>query len=232
MQLTLTHSNSTINLRAKCTICLKIINKDTRKKDIKWTRATLFFVSFEHISQFALVFYCRLRTVKCHLGSLNIRIYSQNKNGKRKRKFFPTETATEKCSLGRAAPQFSKCKERLLIILAKSLAFHCTLLFSNKNIFTHLATLLRIPSYNFVTILTFAQQKFESFRRGESTFLRFGGGPVKKVKRGKTRFSKLERVDKKGGGTKIFFKNWRGKPTYIVNGFLSKKTCNLRQTQN
>ena len=53
-----------------------------------------------------------------------------------------------------AVPKFSKHKERLLIILAKSLLVHCTLLVSNKNIFTYLVTLVCIPSYNCVTILT------------------------------------------------------------------------------
>ena len=157
------------------------------------------------------------------MGSLNIRIYSQNKNGKRKRKFFPTETATEKCSLGRAAPQFSKCKERLLIILAKSLAFHCTSLFSNKNIFTHLATLLRIPSYNFVTILTFAQQKFESFRRGESTFLCFGGGSVKKVKKGKDKIFKIGGGGQKGWGGQDFFQELEGETDLHCERFFIQK---------
>ena len=52
-------------------------------------------------------------------------------------KFLVTETATERCSLKIAVPKFSKYKERLPIILAKSLIFHCTLLVSNKNILTY-----------------------------------------------------------------------------------------------
>ena len=55
-------------------------------------------------------------------------------------KFFVTETATERCSLKIAVPQFSKYKKRLLIILAKSLNFYCAFLVSNKNIFTYLVT--------------------------------------------------------------------------------------------
>ena len=47
-----------------------------------------------------------------------------------------------------------KIKERLLVILAKSLVFHCTLLVSNKNIFTCLVTLVAITSYSCVAILT------------------------------------------------------------------------------
>ena len=65
-----------------------------------------------------------------------------------------TETATERCSLEIAIPKFSKYKERLLMILAKALVFHCTFLVSNKNIFTHIVTLACIPSYNCMTILT------------------------------------------------------------------------------
>ena len=61
-----------------------------------------------------------------------------------------------RCSLKIAVPKFSKYKERLLLILAKSLIFHCIyilLLLVDNNIFAHV-TLVCVPSHSFVTILT------------------------------------------------------------------------------
>ena len=73
-------------------------NKYTHLEDVKCSCSTVFFVNFEQISQIVLVFYCRLKTAKCQLVSLNIRIYSLNKNGKLQWKFFAMETGTESCS--------------------------------------------------------------------------------------------------------------------------------------
>ena len=48
------------------------------------------------------------------------------------------ETTTKRCRLKKAVAKFSKYKGRLIIILQNPY-FRCTLLLSNKNIFTHLA---------------------------------------------------------------------------------------------
>ena len=51
-------------------------NKLRDWKDVKWSRSSVFFVNFEHISQILLEFYCRLWTVESQLGLLNIKIYN------------------------------------------------------------------------------------------------------------------------------------------------------------
>ena len=101
-------------------------------------------------------------------------------------------------------------KERLIIILAKSLVFLCTLLVSNKSIFTHLVTLIRISYYNCMSMLISQQQKFESFRRGRGE--RFCVLERRSVKRGEDKTSKTG-----GGGTKRgdqdFLNKLEGEPT-------------------
>ena len=51
-------------------------NKQSHRKNVKWSRSIVFFVNFEHVFQIAVVSYCRLWIIKCQLGSLNIKIDS------------------------------------------------------------------------------------------------------------------------------------------------------------
>ena len=79
-------------------------NKYTHLKGVKSSCSTVIFINFKHIFKIVLVLYCRLY----QLGSLNLRIYSKNKDSKLQWNFFIIETGTERCSLKIAVHKFSK----------------------------------------------------------------------------------------------------------------------------
>ena len=114
----------------------------------------------------------------------------------------------------------------------KSLAFHCTLLVSNKSNFTHLFTLVCIPSYN-LSPYWHPNKKSLKVLEGEKTFFRFGGGSVKRVKRGETKFSKVEeRGTKRAEGDQDFSKKLKEVTDLHCERFFIQKSYNLSQIQN
>ena len=106
-----------------------------------------------------------------------------------------------------AVPIFSKGKERLLLILAKFLVWHCTLLVSNKNIFAHLVTLVCIPFLQLCDYIRHPNNK--SLKVSEGVKERFF---ILEVGSGKKRGR--DKISKSGWGTKMgkprFFKKLEG----------------------
>ena len=91
------------------------------------------------------------------------------------------------------------------------LVFYCTLLISNKNILSHLGTLVYIKSYYCATILTFYQQKIENLKSVGNFFLSL---EKKSVKTGQDKISK--NGGKQDWYNQKFLKKMEEELTYIL----------------
>ena len=95
-------------------------------------------------------------------------------------------------------------------VFHKSLAFHCTLLVSNKSNFTHLFTLVCIPSYN-LSPYWHPNKKSLKVLEGEKIFFPFWWVISKKGKKGGNKiFKSGGEGDEKGGGGPRFLEKIEG----------------------